>query len=67
MSADDRQLSPSGRRAVLRVAEILRRGFTGQIVLECNDGGVHWIEYPVREHTSDMGVDAEQEVAHVPD
>lgn len=40
MKDGTQELPESSRNALIRMAEALRRGFTGRFELECNQGGI---------------------------
>jgi hypothetical protein len=51
---DWKNLPYSARMALLRIAGLLESGFTGQIAIECGQGGVRSLTYGRRETADDM-------------
>ena len=49
-----RQLSESGRRSILWLAERLRFGYSGEITFICHEGGIRDIKENVRHAPKDL-------------
>ena len=43
-----REISKTGRAALIRIGDELREGFSGKIVIDCNDGGVGSVTFSTR-------------------
>ena len=43
-----REISKTGRAALILIGDELREGFSGQIVIDCNDGGVGNLVFSTR-------------------